>query len=93
MGDLDRGITLLEEAVALDSGFAMAHRKLGTELSNLEQQRGRSREALSRAFELTERLTERERYLTAAIYYLEVAGDNDGAITALRSADPAPSKC
>src|SRR5204863_9798325 len=30
IADFDRGIALLEEAVATDSGFAMAWRKLGT---------------------------------------------------------------
>ena len=84
-GDMDRGIALLEEAVALDSGFAMAYRKLGTQLGNLGQQRARSREALTRAFERSDRLTERERYLAAAMYYLRVAGDNDRAITAYRN--------
>jgi hypothetical protein len=33
-GDWDRGRSLLEEAISLDTGFAMAYRKLAVELNN-----------------------------------------------------------
>ncbi|UCC82683.1 MAG: tetratricopeptide repeat protein [Gemmatimonadota bacterium] len=84
-GDNERGIALLEEAVALDTAFAMAYRKLGVTLRNIGQDPGRGREALTQAFEHRDRLTERERYLTEGSYYWGVAGDNDAARTAYES--------
>ena len=83
--DVSRGIALLEEAVVLDSSFAMAWRKLGVELRNRGQSRDRAVEALSKAFEYRDRLTERERYLAMATYYNQVSGDRDRAITAYQN--------
>ncbi|MDP2470528.1 MAG: tetratricopeptide repeat protein [Candidatus Palauibacterales bacterium] len=68
-GDSQTGIRLLEEAVEIDPEFASAWRKLGTELSNRRQGRARATEALERAYELRDRLTPRERYLTEATYF------------------------
>lgn len=78
--DSRRGISLLEEAVALDPEFAMAWRKLGVELSNAGESIERSEQALSKAFEYRDRLTERERYLTMGTYYQLVEGDVDRAM-------------
>ncbi|MEE8446878.1 MAG: tetratricopeptide repeat protein [Gemmatimonadota bacterium] len=83
--DFSRGIALLEEAVVLDSSFAMAYRKLGVELSNRNESRERAVEALGMAFEYRDRLTERERYLTMATYYNQVLGDRARAITAYQN--------
>lgn len=78
-GDESVGNALLEEAVELDPGFAMAWRKLG-----LTRTGGRARriEALEKAFEYRNRLTERERLLTEAIYYEQIRRDYQAAITA-----------
>jgi tetratricopeptide (TPR) repeat protein/TolB-like protein len=84
-GDNERGIALLEEAVALDTAFAMAYRKLGVTLRNIGQDRVRGREALTQAFEHRDRLTERERYLTEGSYYWGVADDNEAAMAAYES--------
>ncbi|UCC48864.1 MAG: tetratricopeptide repeat protein [Gemmatimonadota bacterium] len=84
-GDNERGITLLEEAVALDTAFAMAYRKLGVSLSNIGRDPARRREALSKAYEHWDRLTERERYLTLGSYYSMVTGESDKAIAAYQS--------
>jgi eukaryotic-like serine/threonine-protein kinase len=78
-GNLPRGVTLLEEAIALDSGFAMAHRKVGILLGNMGQRRSREIQALSKAFEYRDRLTDRERYLAAGSYYAAVTGERDKA--------------
>jgi tetratricopeptide (TPR) repeat protein len=78
-GDEAVGNALLEEAVQLDPGFAMAWRKLGlTRTGGL----GRRIEAFERAYELRDRLTERERLLTEATYYSQVTRNHQGAITA-----------
>jgi tetratricopeptide (TPR) repeat protein len=78
-GDEALGNALLEEAVRLDPGFAMAWRKLG-----LTRTGGWSRrvEALEKAYELRDRLTERERLLTEATYSLDVERDYQATITA-----------
>jgi tetratricopeptide (TPR) repeat protein len=76
----DRGeemaaIALLEQAVALDPDFAMAWRKLAVTLGNLNLQEERRREAITRAFDLRDRLTEKERYLAEALYHGVVEED------------------
>jgi len=76
--DYELGIALLEEAVAADSGFAMAWRKLGVELVGDQARRV---EAIEKAYENRERLTERERLLAEAQYYYEVVDDPRKAIT------------
>ncbi len=81
-GAPDRGIALLEEAVQLDSTFAMAWRKLGIALNNRGEERARIVEALTQAFENRDRLTARERDLATAAFYSNVAGDPNAAITA-----------
>jgi tetratricopeptide (TPR) repeat protein/tRNA A-37 threonylcarbamoyl transferase component Bud32 len=67
-GDFERGRALLEEAIALDSGFAMAWRKLGVVLGNFSMMSSAREEALAKAYEHRDRLTEVERYLTIASY-------------------------
>jgi tetratricopeptide (TPR) repeat protein len=70
--DHELGVDLLEEAVAIDSGFAMAWRKLGVELAG---DRARAIEATENAYRHRDRLTERERLLAEASYYLDVEDD------------------
>ncbi len=73
-------VSLLEQAIALDSGFAMAWRNLGIIWRNRQAQRSRAVEGFTRAFEHRDRLTERERRLTAADYYLNVTFEPAKAI-------------
>ncbi len=68
-GDDQKAIPLLEEAVALDTTFAMAYRKLGVALSNAGMPRERIDAALERAYRYRNHLTERERYLATASYF------------------------
>ena len=81
-GDAEAAIRLLEEALEIDPEFASAWRKLGIELSNARRERARSTEAVTRAFELKDRLTPRERYLAEAAYYMDVRFDEARAMTA-----------
>jgi tetratricopeptide (TPR) repeat protein len=78
----DKGIALLEEAIALDTAFAMAWRKLGIALGNYGEQRAREVEALTKAYDHRDRLTDRERYLTVASYHRSVTGEYDKATAA-----------
>jgi tetratricopeptide (TPR) repeat protein len=66
--DVDE-ITLLEQAVALDSTFAMAWRALGVEYRNRRTNRARMVEAFTRSFEHRDHLTEIEKRKTASLYY------------------------
>ena len=78
-------IALLEDAVAADSTFAMAWRRLGTILTNAGLRPARAAEALKRAYDLREHLTFRERKLTETSYYSDALGQSDSAIAALQS--------
>ena len=84
-GDNPGAIALLEDAVAEDSSFAMAWRKLGTMLTNAGERPARAQEAITRAYDLRDRLTFRERKLTETSYYSDVRGQSDSAIAALQS--------
>jgi tetratricopeptide (TPR) repeat protein len=68
-GDYVRAAQLLREAVALDTAFAMAYRKLGVALSNSGMPRAQVDSALTRAYQFSDRLPEKEKYLTIATYY------------------------
>jgi tetratricopeptide (TPR) repeat protein len=69
-GDYPRAISLLQEAVQVDTTFAMAYRKLGVaHLNSGIGPLGASDTALSRAFRFRHRLTDRERLLTEGSYY------------------------
>ena len=68
-GDFAKGVALLEDAIALDTGFAMAYRKLAQELSNRGGQRARVMELMQKAYDHRDRLSDAERYLMVADYY------------------------
>ena len=67
--EFEKGVALLEEAIALDTGFAMAYRKLGTELSNQPGFTSRQIAMLQKAYDHRDRLSDAERYLTVGAYY------------------------
>jgi len=73
---------LLEEAVRLDSTFAMAWRKLGVVLGNSNVDYSRRIEAVRQAYQLRDRLPERERLITTAYYYSDIEIDPDKQIWA-----------
>ncbi|MCL7960332.1 MAG: hypothetical protein M8861_09085, partial [marine benthic group bacterium] len=75
--DRQRGVELLEEAVAIDSAFAMAWRKIGVETVG---DQARIVEAMEKAYLFRERLTERESLLAEASYYTTVTGEPQRAI-------------
>ncbi len=80
LGHYDR-TDLLERAIALDSNFAMAYRRLGMRLWGSP----RAKAAFQRAYALRERLSTRERYLTEAAYFEVVKNDIAKTIAAYRS--------
>jgi DNA-binding SARP family transcriptional activator/tetratricopeptide (TPR) repeat protein len=86
-GALGRGIALLDEAIALDSTFAMAYRRLAIELNNRGGNDARVRTLIERAYAYRARLTDPERYVVEAGYYsFGPAPDEDKAIAAYEAA-------
>jgi tetratricopeptide (TPR) repeat protein len=93
-GVSDAGIPLLEEAVEMDPGFASAWRKLGVQRQNAGRETSAVHEALTRAYELRDRLTARERLLAEASYYSTVLDDRTraaGAYDRMLDLDPSDS--
>jgi tetratricopeptide (TPR) repeat protein/tRNA A-37 threonylcarbamoyl transferase component Bud32 len=70
-------------AIELDPNFALAHARLGTVLSNLGDRNG-AEKATTRAYELRERVSERERLYIEARYHTAVTRDQMKAIEAYR---------
>src|SRR5437763_1405039 len=84
-GDVETAISLLREATALDTGFAMAYRKLGVVLANSGAAREQILAATRKAFEHRDRLPEVERYLAIAYFYFAVDHDPARQMAAYRS--------
>ena len=85
-GDAEGALQLLEEATALDTSFAMAHRKVAVILDNTAGSRDRIVAAMTRAFAHRDRLPELERDLTTAYYYSDVDYDPGKVVAAYRAA-------
>src|SRR5437762_4832267 len=84
--DMVRAVTLLEEAIALDTTFAMAYRKLAVVLSNAGGAQSRIAAAATQAFRHRDRLTPFERDLAEAYYYTRVEYDPAKTEAAYRAA-------
>src|SRR5437870_7260742 len=84
--DMMRAVTLLEEAIALDTTFAMAYRKLAVVLSNAGGAQSRIAAAATQAFRHRDRLTAFERDLAEAYYYTRVDYDPAKTEAAYRAA-------
>jgi tetratricopeptide (TPR) repeat protein len=75
-GQPDKAIPHLERAVQLDPDFAGAYAQIGTSYSN-QRDMYRAREFTAKAYELRERVSERERFYIEARYHDSVSGDVD----------------
>src|SRR5436305_1153160 len=84
--DMERAATLLEEAIALATTFAMACRKLAVVLSNAGCAQSRIAAAATQAFRHRDRLTPLERDLAEADYYTRVDYDPAKTEAAYRAA-------
>jgi len=72
-------IPFFRRALELDPGFALAHARLGTVYSNLGEQKP-AMEHRTRAYELRERVSERERFYILGHYYSGVTREIDKAL-------------
>ncbi len=68
-GDYPMAIARLRDAVAIDSGFAMAWRKLGSVYNAAGYSTATADSVLERAYHFRDRLTRHERLMTIASYY------------------------
>ena len=72
-------ILLYKRAIELDTRFAMAYAGLGVCYSNLEQA-GPASQNFQKAYELRDRVSEREMLSISALYYTFVTGELDKAM-------------
>jgi serine/threonine protein kinase len=68
-GDYPKAVRLLKEAVALDSTFGSAYRDLAVTTLNSGVHEEEAPEFEEKAYQLRDRMTERERLVTVASYY------------------------
>jgi tetratricopeptide (TPR) repeat protein len=76
-------IEYLEKAIAIDPEFAMAFRLMSRAYSGVGYP-SKARENLAKAFELADRLSDRERYLIIGDFYSQSGETDDKAIEAYR---------
>ena len=81
-GKYFEAISSLKHAIELDPNFAFAYSYLATNYFNTRQP-GLAAEAARKAFELRERVSEREKLHIAYSYYSKATGDLNKAIEAL----------
>ena len=70
-GDNVRAIALFREAVAIDTAFGMAYRKLGAALGNAGMPAPSRDSAYDAAYRHRARMTDTERYLTTGSYFAQ----------------------
>jgi serine/threonine protein kinase/tetratricopeptide (TPR) repeat protein len=80
--DYKNSVALMEKAVAIDPGFAMAYRSLAAAYSNMGF-RAKADENRQKALELADRISDRERWLIEGYYYQNSEMTYDKAIEAL----------
>ena len=83
-GELGKARTRYEAAIALDSGFAMAHRKLSVILLNLDADMTLRVAEARRAYALRDRLPERERLHAVASYFMALRTGPDSVVPVYR---------
>jgi tetratricopeptide (TPR) repeat protein/tRNA A-37 threonylcarbamoyl transferase component Bud32 len=84
--DFPKAIPLLRRAVTIDTGFAMAWRKLATAMNNAFYPASAADSATTKAYELRARLPENERYLAEGYYFQRGPGhDRQRAIAAYQA--------
>ena len=73
-GDYPAAILLFQQAISIDPNFAMAYARLAANYNNLGQT-ARAAENMGKAYELRERVGEREAFYIASSYDQMVSGD------------------
>jgi tetratricopeptide (TPR) repeat protein/tRNA A-37 threonylcarbamoyl transferase component Bud32 len=78
-GQYQQSISKMQEVLEIDPDFAMAHRSLAVSYGNMGRRPGRNR-AVQKAFELSDRVSERERLAIRGDYYMTSRQTYDRAI-------------
>ena len=81
MGDYLKSIPLMETAVAIDREFAMAYRTMAIAYSNIGY-RAEAKKRLQKAFELSDRVSERERFYIQGAFYFQSEKTYEKAVEA-----------
>jgi serine/threonine protein kinase/tetratricopeptide (TPR) repeat protein len=76
-GEAD-ALPFYKRALELDPNFALAYASLGLNYGNMGEV-GKSTENIQKAYELRDRVSEREKYRISGLYYSNVTGDIDKA--------------
>ncbi|HYC50908.1 MAG TPA: protein kinase [Gemmatimonadaceae bacterium] len=87
-GDYPTAVQYFREAIRQDSTFAMAHVQLAYSLLTMggSVRQAQADSAMTTAFQLRDRLPERERYNVEGAYYMTASPDRTKAIPAFRRA-------
>jgi tetratricopeptide (TPR) repeat protein len=75
-------VPLFQRAISLDPNFAMAYARLGTVYANLGES-ARAAESSAKAYQLRERVSERERFYIVSHYQSNTTGDQQSAVRTL----------
>jgi eukaryotic-like serine/threonine-protein kinase len=82
-GDAAASIPFFQRAIELDPNFAMAYAALGTTYANIGEDTKAAANA-TKAFELRDRVSEREKFYISSNYYALVTGELEKAIQAYK---------
>jgi eukaryotic-like serine/threonine-protein kinase len=85
-GDYDGALTLLRQAVDIDTGFAMAYRKIAVSLQNIAGPTDQVLAAATKAYAHRDRLPDLERNLATAYYFSVADWDPARVVSAYRAA-------
>jgi serine/threonine protein kinase/Tfp pilus assembly protein PilF len=80
----EEAIPLLKHAIELDANFAYAYMELGNAYRNLAEP-SLAADNVKKAYLLRDRVTERERYVISAKYFMDVTGETEKAIQSFTS--------
>ncbi len=69
-GDAGRAVALFQDAIAMDTAFAAAHRALSIQLTNYGIDRALAATSMNRAYQYRDRLTDKERLWTEGSYHM-----------------------
>ncbi|HSE16662.1 MAG TPA: protein kinase [Pyrinomonadaceae bacterium] len=83
-GRAREALTFYTRAVELDPNFAMAYARIGVHYVN-EEQLERSKEYVQKAYDLRDRVSERERLYIEEKYHAYITGDIDQTIETLKT--------
>jgi tetratricopeptide (TPR) repeat protein len=83
-GRMRESLTFYKRAVDLDPNFAMAYARIGVHYGNLQELES-AKEYVQKAYELRDRVSERERMYITEKYYTYVTGETDKTIETLQT--------